>query len=54
MSYYKDSLQLKILNDFDLTSNKILDVLKEIHLKLNEDFDIEDFDYELVVLNHKD
>lgn len=54
LSYYKDSLQLKILNDFDLNSNKILDVLKEIHLKLNEDFEIEDFDYELVVLNHKD
>lgn len=54
LSYYKDSLQLKILNDFDLNSNKILDVLKEIYLKLNEDFEIEDFDYELVVLNHKD
>jgi hypothetical protein len=54
LSYYKDSLQLRILNDFDLNSNKILDVLKEIHLKLNEDFEIEDFDYELVVLNHKD
>ena len=53
LSYYKESLQLKILNDFDLKSDQIFDILKEIYLKLDEDFEIEDFNYELVMLNYK-